>query len=140
MNHLDYRVITFLFEEKKPLRIGTIKNSLDIPHSTLGSCIERLKSKGYVEYEPYYDAQLTKKGTELAKELLRHQHLIAVFLYNELGLNRELAHKESKKFNLLLSCGTIDKICKRYNHPKTCACGEIIPNSANCHCQKNLQN
>jgi len=136
MNNLDYSVIRFLFEVEKPLKIGNIKQELEIPHSTLGSCIERLEKKGFVEYEPYYEVELTDKGKEFAKELLRHRHLIEILLYNELGLEKESAHEESQKFNLLLSCETINKICERYGHPKRCPCGSDILDSKNCYCQK----
>jgi Mn-dependent DtxR family transcriptional regulator len=140
MSNLDYTVLKYLFEAEKPLKIGTIKKGLKIPHSTLGSCIERLEERGFVNYEPYYEVELTEKGEEMAKELLRHRHLIEILLYKELGLDKELAHKESQKFNLLLSCQTINKICERYGHPQKCPCGSEILDSKNCFCRQRSEN
>ncbi|TXT53351.1 MAG: hypothetical protein BAJALOKI1v1_2500004 [Promethearchaeota archaeon] len=138
MTMLDYQVIKCLFRENRPLKIGQIKKLLDVPHSTLGSCVYRLKSQGYVEYEPYYEVKLTTEGDELAKEILRHKHLIEIFLYRELDLTKEQAHEESERLNLVFSCEVINKICEKFDHPKECPCGETILNSQSCHCQQSI--
>jgi DtxR family Mn-dependent transcriptional regulator len=138
MSKLDYEVLKFLFKSENALKVGDISKKMDLPHSTLGSCIKRLNDEGYVSYKPYYDVKMTKKGTELTKEIYRHKHLIEVLLYNGLHLSKEKAHEESEKFNLILSCETINSICKEFGHPKLCPCGEIIPTAPtpNCHCKK----
>ena len=150
MIDIDYIVVKTLLKSGKSLKIGKIKQILNndpflshldifhktgISHSTLGSCIKRLKNQGYVEYKPYHEVLLTKSGFELAKELNRHNRLLELLLFNELGLNPEDAHNESEKFNLLFSCNTINKICAKYSHPKMCPCGEEISNSSECFCQ-----
>jgi len=108
---------------------------LEIKHSTLGSCVKRLKTNGYVNYEPFYEVILTNKGIDVARELLRHECLLELLFFNELGMTAEEAHAESAKFNLLLSCNTINKICEKYGHPKKCPCGDEIINSKNCSCE-----
>jgi len=135
MMDLDYKVIKFIYRSEEPLKISYLSKSMRIAHSTLGSCIKRLKFNGYVNYEAYHEVKLTSKGSNLAKELIRHARLIEILLYYEAGLKPELAHRESEKLNLILSCETINKICKRYNHPKFCPCGEEIKNSSNCYCE-----
>ncbi|MFX0028077.1 MAG: metal-dependent transcriptional regulator [Candidatus Hermodarchaeota archaeon] len=149
MMDIDYIVIKTLMSSEKGLKIGKIKKKLDndpfltyvvqkpdIPHSTLGSCIKRLKKQGYVDYEPYHEAFLTKLGFELAKELNRHSRLLELLLFNELGLSSKISHQESEKLSLLLSCEIINKICEKYGHPKTCPCGEQILNSQECACSE----
>ena len=136
MAELDYKVIKFLFRGNNLIKIGVLSDKMEVPHSTLGSCIGRLKKKGLVKYEPYYEVELTSEGEELAKEILRHKHLIEIFFYRELRLSKEKAHKESEKINLLFSCETINKICEKYGHPKKCPCGETILNSRLCYCKQ----
>jgi len=136
MVELDYEVIKFLFRENNFLKIGDLSKRMNIPHSTLGSCIGRLEAKALVKYEPYHEVELTNEGKELAKEILRHKHLIEIFLYRELDLSKEKAHEESEKLNLVFSCETIDKICEKYGHPKKCPCGETILNSRLCYCKQ----
>jgi len=140
MQDLDYIVIKFLFRKSAPIKVGKLAKELSIPHSTLGSCIIRLKAKGFVKYEAYREVELTSKGYDLAIELNRHARLLEVFLHNELGLKPELAHSESENLNLLFSCETINKICEKYEHPKKCPCGEVILSSSHCGCETEIKN
>jgi len=135
MDDLDYKVLKVLYRNE-PMKIGKIANKLRKPHSTLGSCVKRLEEEGYVIYERYQPVTLTENGKNLAIELNRHARLLEFLLYKELGLKPAEAHEESEKFNLLFSCNTINKICKKYEHPKQCPCGDIISNSSDCCCEK----
>ena len=68
--------------------------------------------------------------------MIRHAKLMEILLTEELDLNVKEAHEESEKFNLLLSCNIINRICEKYNHPSKCPCGEVILNSSGCHCEE----
>ena len=140
MQDLDYIVVKLLYRQSTPLKIGKIAKELRVPHSTLGSCITRLKRKEIVNYEAYHEVELTSKGRDLAIELIRHARLIETLLHYELGVKPELAHRESERLNLLLSCDTINKICKKYGHPKKCPCGEEILSSSHCICETETGN
>ena len=134
MLDLEYKVIKFIYRSKK-LKVGEISNQLHLPHSTIGSCVKRLERNGYVIYERYKPVKLSDKGKDLAIELIRHSRLLECLLINELGLDNKIAHEESEKFNLLLSCETVNKICEKYDHPTQCPCGESIMNSSTCRCE-----
>ncbi|MFX1418291.1 MAG: metal-dependent transcriptional regulator [Promethearchaeota archaeon] len=135
MLDIDYRVLRKLFQLGE-LKVGTLAKKLEIAHSTIGSCIKRLEDKEYVIYQRYKPVSLSPKGKELAIELTRHARLLELLLINELDIKPEIAHDECEKFNLLFSCELINKICKRYNHPKECPCGEEILSSSDCYCDK----
>ncbi|MHA1194956.1 MAG: metal-dependent transcriptional regulator [Promethearchaeota archaeon] len=134
MSDLDFKVLSFLFENKKPLKISQISESINVKHSTVGSCVKRLMERGLVDYKPFHEVKLTDNGKELAIELERHAHLLELFLHKELGLTPQEALKESKKINLLLSCKIINKICEKYGHPKKCSCGIEIYKVPRCTC------
>ncbi|MFX1328130.1 MAG: metal-dependent transcriptional regulator [Promethearchaeota archaeon] len=140
MIDLDYKVLKFLYNNRKPIKISPMARKLGTKHSTLGSCVKRLKKEGYVNYEPFYEVFLTNKGIDLAKELLRHERLLELLFYNELGMTIEEAHEESAKLNLLLSCNTINKICEKYGHPKRCPCGDEILDTKKCYCESDSKN
>ena len=109
--------------------------------STINSSLERLEKANYINWIRYSHVELTERGQNLAKELLRHAQLLELLFYNELELSIEQAHTESEKLNLMLSCETINKICEKYDHPNYCPCGNEIPNSERCFCgleHKNL--
>ncbi|MFX1315274.1 MAG: metal-dependent transcriptional regulator [Promethearchaeota archaeon] len=135
MIDLDYSVLKLLYRKKEPLKVGVISRLLNLPHSTIGSCIMRLKKGDFVKYKVYKEVILTDRGIELAKELIRHSQLMELLLHKSLGLTIEKAYEESEKINFLFSCETINKICEKYGHPDECPCGEEILNSNNCHCE-----
>ncbi|MHA1885734.1 MAG: metal-dependent transcriptional regulator [Promethearchaeota archaeon] len=136
MLELDYTVLKEIFRTSKPLKVGDIAKILKIPHSTIGSSVKRLEEKGYVIYERYKPVKLSLTGKNLAIELGRHARLLELLLHNELGLDPLDAHNEGEKFNLLLSCNTINKICTKYEHPRECPCGVKIINSSDCFCER----
>ncbi|MHA1803366.1 MAG: metal-dependent transcriptional regulator [Promethearchaeota archaeon] len=134
ISDLDYKVIEYLYRKNMARKVGEIALDLDCPHSTIGSCIKRLKENGYVEYQPYKYVLLTKIGKEKAIELIRHAQLLEVLLHETLGLNAQKAHQEASKIKMLFSCEIINKICEKFNHPEVCPCGEKILNSETCYC------
>ncbi|MHA2289814.1 MAG: metal-dependent transcriptional regulator [Promethearchaeota archaeon] len=138
MLEIDYKVLKEIFRTCKPLKVGDIAKILQVPHSTIGSSVKRLEEKGYVVYERYKPVSLSLVGQNIAIELSRHARLFELLLYNELGLDPLEAHNESEKFNLLLSCNTINKICAKYEHPRKCPCGVKISSSSDCFCERAL--
>jgi DtxR family Mn-dependent transcriptional regulator len=140
MLDIDYKILKILYRSSKFLKVGQLARNLNLPHSTVGSCVKRLENEKLVIYERYKPVILSKKGIDLAKELIRHAQLLELLLFKELNLRAEEAHEESEKFNLLFSCNTINKICEKYGHPKECPCGENILNSNNCFCENLEEN
>ena len=136
MSELDLKVLKVLYRAKDTATVRDIATKLHIPHSTTGSSIKRLESEGKITYERRGTVNLTEKGIDLAKELLRHTKLIEILLHKSLDLPIEKAHEESEKVNFLFSCETINKICVKYSHPKECPCGDLIPSSRACFCEK----
>lgn len=142
MNDIDYKVLKIIFRNNGKAKIKHIQGELnkygliDVSYSTIDSCIKRLCVKGFLIWEKYRPIKISKEGEEFSKELIRHSQLLEVLLYKELELTPNEAHQESEKFNLLFSCNTINKICKKYEHPKECPCGEKILNSETCYCDR----
>jgi Mn-dependent DtxR family transcriptional regulator len=142
MLDIDYQILKIIYRTNGNARLKYIQDEIEtiqeikIPLSTINSCIERLEKKKYVDWIRYSPLKLTERGTDLAKELIRHAQLLELLLYKELELSTEEAHIESEKFNLLFSCRTINKICEKYSHPKRCPCGEIISSASDCYCEK----
>jgi DtxR family Mn-dependent transcriptional regulator len=140
MIDFDYQILKIIYRNNGKARLKYIQQRFkdirgeETPLSTINSCLERLEKLGYVNWVRYSPILLTDDGLNLAKELIRHAQLLEVLLYNELRLTAEDAHIESEKFNLMLSCETINKICEKYNHPIICPCGDKILSAPNCYC------
>ncbi len=135
MLDIDSKVLKYLYKYPTQ-KVGEIARKFGLAHSTIGSSVKRLEKENLVKYKRYQLVELTEKGKDLTIELSRHAQLLELLLCNELGITAEHAHQESEKFNLLFSCETINKICEKYNHPKTCPCGDVINNSPNCFCEE----
>ena len=144
MNDIDYKVLKIIYKNGGKAKIKHIQQNLknygydNVRYSTIDSCVERLHEQNLLIWEKYKPIKLTSEGEDFAKETIRHTQLLEVLLYKELDLTTKQAHYESEKFNLPLSCNTINKICEKYNHPEECPCGERILNSEACYCQKHF--
>ncbi len=136
MLDLDYKVLKILYRSSNPLKIGELSKLLELPHSTVGTCIKRLEKGNYVIYKRYKVVILSESGIDLAIELIRHARLMEILLFEALDLNVKEAHEQSEKLNLLLSCNIINRICEKYNHPNKSPCGELILNSSGCYCEE----
>lgn len=145
MLDIDCKILKIINRNKGKIKLKTVQETLiaargvRVPLSTINSSIERLEKEKYVDWVKYYHIKLTKKGKNLADELIRHAQLLEMLLYNELELDASVAHSESEKFNLLLSCHTIKKICEKYEHPLKSPCGESIANSTTCYCESEME-
>jgi len=146
MLDIDYQILKIIYRNDKQVRLKQIQEEIkcikciEIALSTINSCLERLEKENLVNWIRYSHVELTQKGENLAKELLRHAQLLELLLYNELEISIDKAHEESEKLNLMLSCETINRICEKYNHPNYCPCGIEIPNSESCYCGEDKKN
>lgn len=104
----DAKVLIFLIEWGRPVRIGEMKNHLSLPHSTLNSVVKRLESSGYVVWKEYSNVSLTEKGTNTAIHLLKHHNIMHHFLVNSLGVDDKIAHEDSLKAASVISCTVIE--------------------------------
>ena len=140
MLDIDYQILKIIFRNDEKVRLKKIQSEIKlikgikIALSTINSCLERLEKADFINWIRYSHVELTQKGINLAKELLRPTRLLELLLYNELELSVDKAREESEKLNLILSCETINRICEKYNHPNYCPCGKEIPNSESCYC------
>jgi DtxR family Mn-dependent transcriptional regulator len=146
MLDIDYQILKIIFRNDEKVRLKKIQSEIKlikgikIALSTINSCLERLEKAEFIKWIRYSHVELTQKGVNLAKELLRHAQLLELLLYNELELSIDQAHEESEKLNLMFSCETINRICEKYNHPNFCPCGNEIPNSETCYCGEDYKN
>ncbi|MCP4762637.1 MAG: MarR family transcriptional regulator, partial [archaeon] len=78
MLNIDYKVLKRIYRSKNPIKVGELADILELPHSTMGSCIKRLEKESLVVYQRYKPVILSKKGNDLAIELIRHSQLLEV--------------------------------------------------------------
>lgn len=106
-------VLDFLFYWHRPIRVGDLKNHLQIKHSTLNSVLNRLEKDHLVEWEKYGPVQLTEKGVQHASHLSNHHFIIEKFFKEILDLSEKKAHDEALHLAGALSCAIIEAMGKK---------------------------
>ena len=79
----EYLEAMYEFYEKDPeerVRTGLLANSLKISPASATEMVQRLASKGFLDYVPYKGSSLTDKGLEHGKMMKRRHRLAEVLL------------------------------------------------------------
>ena len=79
----EYLEMMYQFFEKDPdarVRTGDLAESLRVTPASTTEMVQRLASKGYLEYIPYKGSTLTEKGLIYGKKMKRRHRLAEVLL------------------------------------------------------------
>ena len=79
----EYLETMYEFYEKDPelrVRTGSLAESLKISPASATEMVQRLASKGFLDYVPYKGSSLTTKGLEHGKMMKRRHRLAEVLL------------------------------------------------------------
>jgi len=116
-----------LNEKGKLAKNQELAEELGVSPPSVTQMIQKLAEQGLVIYTPYKGTQLTGKGMALAQKVVRKHRLLEVFLYDKLGLPREIVHDEACKMEHSISDETAAALCKSLNKPEKCIDDDIIP-------------
>ncbi len=122
----DITVLTFLYEWARPIRVGDIKNQINMPHSTLNSVIKRLMKKELVKWDRYGLVELLARGKKIAAHELKHHVILENFFTKFLGLSQEQAHIDAIQSAGCLSCEAIEKMKAMVEDEENAPCGTSV--------------
>ena len=91
----NYIKAIFKLEEKsnkQPINTNDIAVSLSMKPASVTDMIKRLSDKKWITYKKYYGVLLTKKGKEIALDVVRKHRLWEVFLVNKLQFKWDEVH------------------------------------------------
>ena len=92
----DYlKTIYKLLKERKVVRVKDLSVLMEVRAPTVVGVLSTLKSKGYVQQEPYGYLTLTGEGNVVAARLVEKEVSIRVFLREVLGLAEEEAESNA---------------------------------------------
>ncbi len=80
-----------------------------------------------VTHTPYHGVQLTKRGVEVALEMLRHHRLIELFLSELLGVPWDKVHDEADRLEHVFSEDLEERIATKLGNPTRDPHGDPIP-------------
>ncbi|MFW5986569.1 MAG: DtxR family transcriptional regulator [Halanaerobiales bacterium] len=123
----DYLEAILLISEKQgSARITDIAEKLDIAASSAKEVVDKLINQELVQQEKYGPVILTEKGREYAQRVSCRHKIIREFLTEVLGINEEVAEKDSCMIEHVVSDITMEKLVNflletgSFNLPDTC--------------------
>jgi DtxR family Mn-dependent transcriptional regulator len=103
---------------------------LGVTPGSVSAMVRKLSEVGLVEHEPYRGVRLTKRGREVALEVLRHHRLLELFLAEELGMSWDRVHAEAEVLEHVISEDLERLIAARLGDPTVDPHGDPIPSAA----------
>jgi Mn-dependent DtxR family transcriptional regulator len=108
----DYiEMIYSLQKEKKRVHTNDIASAFDINPASVTEIFQKLSEEGYIDYEKYNGAILTKKGEKLAIRTLDRHNQLKEFLII-LGVDDKTAEMDACEMEHILHKSTMDAIIK----------------------------
>lgn len=102
----------------KVAKTGDIAKILRVKPSSVTEMLLKLKDRGYIDYNPYKGAILTKSGEKIAERIKKH-HQIASSFFKYIGVDEEVAEKLGCELEHHLS----DEVAIRLNSMLLHKCG-----------------
>ena len=125
------KTIYLLSKNNEKVRVTDIAKKLKITKPSVNKGVNNLKEIGLLEYEAYREIVLTKKGIELAENIIKKQDILEMFLVNVLEIEKKQAIEEAKTLKHAISEKTAQKL-KQYItevlHLEELECGYDINN------------
>ena len=106
------KTIYILDKSKHKVRVTDIAEKLKITKPSVNRAIKNLRDLDLIEYEAYGDINLTYKGEEQAKEIIKKHDIIKMFLVDILEVDEKDAEEEAKSMKYAISPDTTKKLEK----------------------------
>lgn len=114
----------YRLNENEGLTISNLSERLQLNTAQLQRSLNLLKNKGFFEKN---ELQLTDKGRDAGKQLVRAHRLWETYLVEKLGLAEHQIHEDAEKYEHLLSEELVDEVEDRLGYPETDPHGSPIP-------------
>ena len=106
------KTIYILEKNDGKVRVTDIAKKLKITKPSVNRAIKNLRDLDLIEYEVYGDINLTYQGEEQAKEIIKKQDIIKMFLVDILDVDEKNAEEEAKSMKYAISPDTTKKLEK----------------------------
>jgi len=107
--------------------IARVAERLSVTHVSANEMMRRLGEQGLVTHTPYKGVTLTKKGREVASNVIRRQRLWEVFLYEYLNIEWAKVYELACSLEHATAPEVTEALAEFLEHPQTCPRGNPIP-------------
>jgi len=104
-----------IYDIQKSGRVAKTKEiaeRLDVKPSSVTEMLNKLSGMGYVEYQPYRGAVLTKKGFEIAERIKKTYYIFKKFFEEFLGIDEIISDRLSCTLEHVADEDALEKICR----------------------------
>ena len=108
-------------------KLSTLAGILNVTNAAATDMARKLAEKNLVNYTKYKPLTLTRKGNDLALNVIRKHRLWELFLYKTLNLSLHEIHREAEHLEHLTSDFLADRIDAYLGNPTTDPHGDPIP-------------
>lgn len=138
----DYlEIILQLQQEKRVARVRDIAARKKVSNASVSNALSRLARDGYVLHEAHEFVELTERGAELARRVLRRHEFLERFLRDILLVSPERAEADACAIEHHVSAETLERLATFYQFVCSCphAGASIREGFRNC-CSNSMPN
>lgn len=106
---------------------NSLSEKLNVAPASVTSMMKKLSSKKLITHKRYQGVKLTKSGTKIALEIIRHHRLIELYLKEALGVPWDKVHEEAEKWEHVISEDIEERIDEFLGFPTLDPHGSPIP-------------
>jgi DtxR family Mn-dependent transcriptional regulator len=122
----DYlEIILQLQQEKRVARVRDIANRKRVSNASVSNALVRLARDGYVLHEAHEFVELTTRGEELARRVLRRHEFLIAFLRDVLQVSPQTAQADACAMEHQVSAETLERLASFYQF--VCSCPNAGP-------------
>ncbi len=117
----DYlEIILQLQQEKRVARVRDIAARKNVSNASVSNALARLARDGFVLHEAHEFVELTDRGAELARRVLRRHEFLVAFLHDVLLVSRDVAEADACALEHHVSAETLERLASFYQFVRTC--------------------
>ena len=121
----DYLKGIYLRKKRKQYSNKNLAEYLNISPASVSEMIKKLSNENYLILEGR-NINLTKKGSDIAVNIIRKHRVWEVFLVEKLGYDKDEIHEEAEVLEHVTSDKLLEKLEKFLFYPKECPHGSPI--------------
>jgi DtxR family transcriptional regulator, Mn-dependent transcriptional regulator len=106
-----------------------IARRMGVAPSSATSMLKKLSALGLAEHAPYRGVTLSRPGSQIALEVIRHHRLLEQYLAETLGLGIDAVHAEADRLEHVLSEELEARIDEQLGYPTHDPHGDPIPDA-----------
>ncbi|MEJ2270927.1 MAG: metal-dependent transcriptional regulator [Candidatus Bathyarchaeota archaeon] len=127
-NHAEeyLEAIYRLEKEKGSAKTMELVKKLKVVPGSITNTIENLEKRGFVIHQPYLGVKLTKKGRDIATDVLKRHRLAERLLTDFLKLDWSQVHDAACKLEHAIPPEVIEPLENALGNPTTCPHGNLI--------------